>query len=140
MKKSEIRNPKSDYEGLQENVRRLKTPKIDVWENKYPDKEYTINMETPEFTCICPKTGLPDFAVIKIEYRPGRRCVELKSFKEYLISYRDVGIFHEHVINKILEDFVRACGPRRVNITGEFNVRGGIKTTVSASYERDKRK
>lgn len=145
MKKSEIQNPKSEinpksqisnYEGLQENIRKLKTPKIEVWENKYPDKEYIINLETPEFTCICPKTGLPDFATIKIEYSPNLWCIELKSFKEYLISYRNVWIFHEHVVNKILEDFVKACKPRWVNITGEFNIRGGIKTTVKASYKK----
>ena len=84
----------------------------------------------------CPKTGLPDFAVIKIEYIPAKWCVELKSFKEYLISYRNVGVFHEHVVNKILEDFVSACGPRWVNVIGEFNVRGGIKTTVRAQYKK----
>ncbi len=134
-----MKNQKS-YEGLQANIRNLKTPKIDVWENKYPDKEYTINLETAEFTCICPKTGLPDFAAIKIEYCPAQWCIELKSFKEYLIYYRDVGIFHEHVVNKILEDFVKACNPRRVNITGEFNARGGIKTTVSANYEKNQRR
>ncbi len=124
------------YEGLQYNIRRLKTPVIEVWENKYPDKTYDINIETPEFTCICPKTGLPDFALIRVEYSPFKRCIELKSFKEYLMFYRDVGIFHEHVINKILEDFVRACKPRRANVTGEFNARGGIRTTVRAEYKR----
>jgi 7-cyano-7-deazaguanine reductase len=96
----------------------MKTPRIDVWENKYPDKEYTIHLETAEFTCICPKTGLPDFATIRIDYRPSRWCVELKSLKEYLVFYRGVGIFHEHVVNRILEDFVRACDPLRVYITG----------------------
>lgn len=124
------------YEGLQKNVRKLKTPAIDSWENKYPDKEYAINMETSEFTCICPKTGLPDFATIRIEYSPARLCIELKSFKEYLVFYRNVGIFHEHAVNKILEDFVRACRPRWANVTGEFNTRGGIKTTVKAGYRR----
>lgn len=128
------------YEGLQEKIRDLKTPGIDVWENKYPDKEYTINLETEEFTCICPKTGLPDFATIRIEYCPAKWCIELKSFKEYLIAYRDIGIFHEHAVNKILEDLVKACGPRRISITGEFNIRGGIKTTVSANYEKNKRR
>ncbi|MDD5449975.1 MAG: preQ(1) synthase [Candidatus Omnitrophica bacterium] len=122
------------YEGLQKKIRKLKTPTIDVWENKYPDKSYVINLDTPEFTCICPKTGLPDFATLKIEYSPAKWCVELKSFKEYLIFYRDIGIFHEHVVNKILEDLVRACKPRRMEITGEFNVRGGIRTTVRAQY------
>ncbi|MCX5715506.1 MAG: preQ(1) synthase [Candidatus Omnitrophica bacterium] len=125
---------KKAYEGLQENVRKLKTPKIDVWANKYPDKTYTINIETPEFTCICPKTGLPDFAMIRIQYSPAKWCMELKSFKEYLIFYRNIGIFHEHVINKMLEDLVAACKPRWAQITGEFNARGGIRTVVSASY------
>lgn len=126
---------KSRYEGLQKNIRNLKTPKIGVWENQYPDKEYTINLENPEFTCICPKTGLPDFATITIEYSPGRYCVELKSFKMYTIFFRNVGIFHEHLINKMLDDFVKACSPRCVKIRGEFNPRGGIKTTVYREYK-----
>ncbi|MCM8781522.1 MAG: preQ(1) synthase [Candidatus Omnitrophica bacterium] len=127
---------KSSYEGLQAKIRTLKTPKIEVWENKYSDKAYTIRLETAEFTCICPKTGLPDFATIRIEYIPARWCVELKSFKEYLLFYRNIGIFHEHVINKILEDFVKASKPKWVSIIGEFNARGGIKTTVSATYKK----
>lgn len=127
---------KKSYEGLQENIRKLKTPGIEVWENKYRDKNYTINLEIPEFTCICPKTGLPDFAVIKIEYMPYRFCVELKSLKEYIIFYRNIGVFHEHVVNKILEDFVKACSPGYASITGEFNTRGGIKTTVKAEYKK----
>lgn len=126
----------SDYEGLQKNIRNLKTPEIEVWKNRYPDKIYTINLDIPEFTCICPKTGLPDFAGIKIEYVPDKYCVELKSLKYYINFYRGIGIFHEHVINKTLEDFIRACRPRRVKITGEFNPRGGIKTTVSREYKR----
>lgn len=126
----------SSYEGLQENIRNLKTPKIEVWRNQYPDKTYTIVLEIPEFTCICPKTGLPDFAIIRIEYAPDKYCIELKSFKMYAIFYRDIGIFHEHVINKILEDFVKAVKPRRVKIIGEFNPRGGIKTIVSREYKR----
>lgn len=123
------------YEGLQKNVRRLKTPDIEVWENQYSDKEYTITLENPEFSCVCPKTGLPDFANIVIQYKPAKFCIELKSFKLYLIFYRDIGIFHEHVTNKILEDFVKACKPRWVHINAEFNARGGIKTTVSAEYK-----
>jgi 7-cyano-7-deazaguanine reductase len=126
---------KSRYEGLQRNIRKLKTPAIDVWQNQYQDKEYTIIMDVPEFTCICPKTGLPDFADIKIEYSPDKYCIELKSFKMYTISYRSVGIFHEHVVNKILEDFVDAAKPRWVKITGTFNSRGGIQTTVAAEYK-----
>ncbi len=126
----------SSYEGLQKNIRGLKTPKIEVWKNEYPDKIYTISLEIPEFTCICPKTGLPDFAAIRIEYSPDKHCIELKSFKMYTIFYRNLGIFHEHVINKILDDFTAACKPRRVKITGEFNPRGGIKTTVTREYKR----
>jgi len=108
---------------------------IEVIDNQYPGKEYTVNIEFPEFTCVCPKTGLPDFATIKIEYVPGKLLIELKSLKMYFISYRNVGIFHEAVINKILDDLVAACKPRSAKIVGEFNVRGGIKTTVSAEYK-----
>lgn len=125
---------KGSYQGLQENIRKLKTPEIEVWENKYRDKNYTIRFETREFTCLCPKTGLPDFADLCIEYIPDRYCVELKSFKLYLVSYRNIGIFHEHVINRIFDDFIRVCKPRWAKIGGEFNLRGGIKTTVSREY------
>lgn len=125
---------KSFYEGLQKNVRKLNTPEIEVWENQYPDKEYTVTLENPEFTCVCPKTGLPDFANITIQYKPVKFCVELKSFKIYTLFYRNIGIFHEHVTNKILEDFVKACKPRWAHIRGEFNTRGGIKTTVTREY------
>ena len=129
------KNKKRSYRGLQESVRHMSTPKIDIWNNKYPDRDYTIHMEYPEFTCICPKTGLPDFATINIDYVPDGLCVELKSLKLYLISYRSVGIFHEHAVNRILDDLVKACHPRRAKVTGEFNVRGGVKTTVEAEYK-----
>lgn len=127
-------NDRSAYKGLQENVRDMELPGIEVWENKYSDKDYTVRSETTEFTCICPKTGLPDFAHIVIEYVPDVYCVELKSFKEYLFAYRDIGIFHEHAVNRILEDLVRSCRPRRMKVRGEFNIRGGITTTVEAEY------
>jgi len=126
---------KNSYEGLQKKVRNLKTPKIDVWLNQYPDKVYTIVIEIPEFTCICPKTGLPDFALIKIEYSPLKYCIELKSLKMYMVFFRNVGIFHEHFVNKFLEDFVKAAQPRWAKVTGEFNPRGGIKTTVIREYK-----
>lgn len=129
---------KSRYEGLQRNIRKLKTPSIEVWQNKYPDKEYTINLEVSEFTCICPKTGLPDFAAIRIEYSPDKYCIELKSFKMYTIFYRNLGIFHEHLVNKMLEDLVRACRPRWIKIIGEFNARGGIRTMVTAEYKNER--
>jgi 7-cyano-7-deazaguanine reductase len=131
-----MKNKKSSYEDLQENIRSLKTPDIEVWENKYADRNYTVNLEIPEFTCICPKTGLPDFAVIMIAYGPDKSCIELKSFKLYLVSYRDVGIFHEHLVNKVLDDFVKACRPRWANIKVVMNPRGGIATTVEAEYKR----
>ena len=127
---------KKTYEGLQENVRKVKLPKIDVWKNKYPDKEYIVRSDTSEFTCICPKTGLPDFAHISIEYSPDKWCIELKSFKEYLMAYRQLGIFHEHVVNRMLDDLVKSCKPRRMKVRGEFNARGGITTAVEAEYSR----
>jgi len=131
-----IKNKKSSYEGLQEGIRELKTPPLEVWRNQYPDKNYTVNIEIPEFTCICPKTGLPDFATIKIEYIPNRYCAELKSLKMYTLFYRNLGIFHEHVVNKIMEDFVSYVKPRWVKITAIFNPRGGITTIVSREYKR----
>lgn len=128
------------YEGLQKNIRDLKTPALEVWRNLYPDKNYTISIEIPEFTCICPKTGLPDFAVIRISYIPDKFCIELKSLKRYTIFFRNVGIFHENVVNKLMEDFVKAVKPLRVEIVAEFNPRGGIKTTVTRIYPPSRRR
>jgi len=126
---------KSSYDGLQNKIKRLKAPEIEVWKNQYPDREYVITIDVPEFTCICPKTGLPDFALISIRYMPDELCIELKSLKYYEIFFRDVGIFHENVVNKFLDDLVKACEPRWMEVTGEFNARGGIKTTVKAEYK-----
>lgn len=126
----------SSYQGLQEDVRSLELPGVDVWENKYQDKTYVVRFDTPEFTCICPKTGLPDFAHVFVEYAPDRWCVELKSFKEYLAAFRSVGIFHEHAVNRMLEDLSNACMPRWMRVKGVFNTRGGIATTVEAEYSR----
>lgn len=125
---------KNSYEGLQGAIRKLKTPAIQRWKNQYPDKDYVIKIDIPEFTCICPKTALPDFANITIRYIPDRYCIELKSLKYYTIFYRNVGIFNENVVNKICDDLVKSCNPRWMEVTGEFNARGGIKTTVSAEY------
>ncbi len=127
---------KSKYEGLQSKVRSMKTPAIETWKNQYPDRDYVITIDIPEFTSICPKTGLPDFAIIAIKYIPDILCIELKSLKYYTIFYRDVGIFNEHVVNKMLDDLVKACDPRWMEVVGEFNARGGIKTTVKAEYRR----
>lgn len=125
------------YDGLQDRIRQLDTPEIETWTNEYGDRDYTIDITNLEFTAVCPKTGLPDFAAIRVTYVPDERCVELKSLKEYFLSFRDVGIFHEHVVNKVLDDFVAACRPRKVEVVGEFNIRGGLKTVVRASYSRE---
>ena len=109
---------------------------LDTFAYEFPGKEITINFEITEFTAICPFSDFPDFATIRLEYVPNQRCIELKSLKLYINSYRDIKIFHEHVINVILEDFVAACDPLRVNIEGDFHVRGNIKTVVKANYER----
>lgn len=124
----------SSYEGLQKSIRRLKTPPIDVWENQYAERDYVIHLEIPEFTCICPKTGLPDFAIVKIDYRPGAVCLELKSLKLYTVFYRQVGIFHEHLVNKLLDDCVKAAQPRWLKVAVSMNPRGGIYTAVEAEY------
>ena len=124
----------SSYEGLQKSIRRLKTPPIDVWENQYAERDYVIHLEIPEFTCICPKTGLPDFAIVKIDYPPGAVCLELKSLKLYTVFYRQVGIFHEHLVNKLLDDCVKAAQPRWLKVAVAMNPRGGIYTAVEAEY------
>jgi 7-cyano-7-deazaguanine reductase len=109
---------------------------LDTFPYEFPGREIKIKFEMPEFTCICPFSDFPDFATIRLEYVPNERCIELKSLKLYINSFRDVKIFHEHVINLILEDFVKACDPLSVEIEGDFNVRGNIKTTVRANYRK----
>src|SRR6266849_1193083 len=109
---------------------------LDTFPYEFPGREIKINFELPEFTCICPFSDFPDFATIRISYTPNERCIELKSLKLYINSFRDVKIFHEHVINVLLEDFVKACDPLSVEIEGDFNVRGNIKTTVRANYRK----
>ncbi len=133
-----MKQKKSSYQGLQAHVRNLPTPEIEVWENEYADRQYQITIEIPEFTCICPKTGLPDFATIRIDYVPAKSCLELKSLKMYIVYYRNVGIFHEHLVNKILDDIVKACGPRSACVEAIMNPRGGIATTVRAEYKNKK--
>ena len=108
---------------------------LETFPNPRPNRDYEIAMECPEFTCICPRTGQPDFATIRIRYAPDRLCVELKSLKLYLWSYRNEGAFHEAVINQILDDLVAACQPKSMTVVGDFNVRGGIHTTITAEHE-----
>lgn len=109
---------------------------LDTFAYDFPGREIKINFEITEFTAICPFSDFPDFATIRLEYSPNERCVELKSLKFYINSFRNVKIFHEHVINVILEDFVAACDPLSVSIEGDFHVRGNIKTVVRAHYQR----
>jgi 7-cyano-7-deazaguanine reductase len=108
--------------------------RLEVFSNPSPDRDYAIRMTIPEFTCLCPKTGQPDFATLELEYVPDQRCVELKSLKLYIWSFRDRGAFHEAVTNQILQDLVAATSPRFMRILAKFNVRGGIYTTVAAEH------
>ena len=110
---------------------------IEVFENAYPDRDYTVMHEAPEFTSLCPKTGQPDFATITVEYIPDKLCIELKSLKLYFNSFRNDGIYFESVTNRILDDLVAACQPRFMRITAEFNTRGGISSIVEAKYEEE---
>lgn len=105
--------------------------------NPYPQRDYTITIESPEFTCLCPMTGQPDFAQIRILYTPDRLCVELKSLKLYLWSYRQEGAYHEAVTNRILDDLVRVCSPRKMTVISDFNLRGGIHTTIQVDHSAD---
>src|SRR5713226_1792027 len=107
---------------------------LETFPNPRPGRDYEIAMEIPEFTCICPRTGQPDFATIRVRYVPDQHLVELKSIKLYIWSYRNEGAFHEDVTNRILNDFVAAAGPRWIEVVGDFSVRGGIKTVVRASH------
>jgi 7-cyano-7-deazaguanine reductase len=108
-------------------------PPLETWPSQYPE-DYEITIAVPEFTSICPKTGLPDFATITVAYVPDARCVELKSLKEYLNAYRNLGIFNENVVNRILRDLVAALAPRRMRVRGVFTPRGGIQTTIEACH------
>lgn len=109
-------------------------PEIETWPNQFPG--YEIVIDIPEFTSVCPKTGLPDFGVLTLRYMPDKRCLELKSFKEYLLSYRNLGIFQENIVNRVLEDVVRAAKPVWAEVKGEFRPRGGIGTVVEARWPR----
>src|SRR5712692_1959549 len=117
--------------------RSMSSSTLDTFPNPRPEREYEIAVNCPEFTSVCPKTGLPDFGEIRITYVPAARCIELKSLKYYLIEFRNRGIFYEHVTNQILDDLVHAIEPRSMTVVGDFSVRGGMKTIVTAAYSRD---
>ncbi len=111
-------------------------PEIEAWPNQFSDRDYTISIKIPEFTCLCPKTGQPDFATIYIDYDPDELCMELKSLKLYMQSYRDQGVFHENVANLIRDDVIKSCNPRKLTVRAEFNVRGGVYAEVVTKYEK----
>ena len=113
----------------------MATTTLETFPNPRPEREFEIAIDCPEFTSMCPKTGLPDFGTIRIRYVPDARCIELKSLKYYLLEFRNKGIFYEAVTNQILDDLVAVCQPRRMTVVGDFSVRGGIKTVVTASYD-----
>ena len=133
-----IKKRKKENSGYGEREARAglqtRLPRLETFPNQFPDYEITI--EIPEFTSVCPKTGLPDFGIITIRYVPGDFCLELKSLKNYILGYRNLGIFYENAVNRILEDVVTACRPKRATVIGEFNPRGGIKSIVEAHYPR----
>ena len=112
---------------------------LETFEYEYPGRDVDLNISTDEFTCVCPKSGLPDFATISIRYVPDLKCVELRSLKFYLMAYRQVGIFHEHVVNRILGDFVEVVEPIRVTVFGDFKIRGGLHTTSEVSWKKEKK-
>ncbi len=112
----------------------LPSKDLETFDNPHPDRDYTIRIRMPEFTCLCPKTGQPDFAELELEYVPDQRCVELKALKMYVWSFRDEGAFHEDVTNQILNKLVEVCKPRFMRLTAEFNVRGGVYTAVVAEH------
>jgi len=112
-------------------------PAIETFANQFPDYEITI--EIPEFTSVCPKTGLPDFGTLVVRYVPRARCLELKSLKDYILAYRNLGIFYENAVNRILEDVVKASRPVRASVVGQFNPRGGLRSVIEARYPRSRR-
>ena len=109
---------------------------LEIVKNEYQNRNYTIDVDIPEFNCVCPKTGLPDFGTIHIKYIPGKHIVELKSLKLYIVKFRNIGIFHEHVTNRILDDFKKACNPKQIDVVGDFSPRGGIKTVVASNWKK----
>ena len=110
---------------------------IETFDNRYPDRNYIISISVPEFTSVCPMTGLPDFGTITVDYVADKQCIELKAFKYYMLSYRNCGIFYENVVNKILDDIVATCNPRYIEVVGEFTARGGISSTITATWRQE---
>ena len=138
-----INELKENYEGLDQELPWKGEEVVDpsfllTFQYEYPNQQSQVEIDTDEFTAVCPWTGLPDYGVLTISYVPGESCIELKSLKYYLLSYRDVGIVQEHAVNRILNDLVAICHPRSMKITLDYKVRGGLHTTVSVEHSRDK--
>ena len=134
---------KQQYESLDRQVQVLEEAAIDAeclltFEYEYPEQESEVSIDTDEFTAVCPWTGLPDYGTLQVTYVPGHDCIELKSLKYYLLSFRDVGIVQEHAANRILQDLVACCRPRRMKVTLDYKIRGGIHTAVSVEYRAPK--
>ena len=128
------------YQDLQEEIRKLKIePPLQAFENKYQDRDYWVTFHTEEFTAVCPRTGLPDYAEIELMYKPDKKILESKATKLYLTGYRNVGIFHEHAVNKIFEDFLAVVEPKEAYISGRFNARGGIDIVVELEYKKEEK-
>jgi 7-cyano-7-deazaguanine reductase len=130
-----IRQPEYTSEYARGGVR-TELPEIETWDNQYYGYEITITI--PEYTCICPRTGLPDFGTITIHYVPNKVCLELKSLKNYIVGFRNIGIFNENAVNRILDDMAHACKPKWAVVKGEFSARGGMRTLIEARYPRKK--
>ena len=131
--KKEISTSMGYTQGQAQSVKRIKLPEIEAWENQYR-RDYTIRIVHPEFTSVCPKTGLPDFGTITIDYVPNKLCLELKSLKYYFLQYRNCGIFMENIANRVLDDVVRAVKPKSCTVTGDFTPRGGLRSVIEAKY------
>jgi len=123
---------------VKKGEREIKESKLTAVDNKYPHRDYEVNISLPEFTCLCPLTGYPDFAVIKVNYVPDKKIIELKSLKLYINKFRDTELFHEETVNKILDDLVALCHPRWMEVIGDFNPRGNVKTIVKAEHGEKK--
>ncbi|HCC49297.1 MAG TPA: NADPH-dependent 7-cyano-7-deazaguanine reductase QueF [Elusimicrobia bacterium] len=137
MKKTATSTSFGYTQGQAQSVKNIKLPEIESWENQYR-RDYTILIEHPEFTSVCPKTGLPDFGTITIEYIPGKLCLELKSLKYYFLQYRNCGIFMENIANRVLDDVVKAIKPKSCTVTGDFTPRGGLSSIIVATYKAKK--
>jgi 7-cyano-7-deazaguanine reductase len=119
---------------VKKGEREIKESKLTAVDNKYPHRDYEVNISLPEFTCLCPLTGYPDFAIIKVNYVPDKKIIELKSLKLYINKFRNAELFHEEAVNKILDDLVSVCKPRWMEVMGDFNPRGNVKTIVTAEH------